>query len=443
MRARGTWVTTEAASSRNSATRVDRQGTYGTQTKEGTINSTFGYLGELYDPWGLLYMRDRWYDPGYGFFYGRDRVRGNVQQPMSFNPYQYAFDNPLMYTDRSGQCIGWVKDAVSYAFGGDIDGECRYQGWSNPNWQDARPWGGAAADLAPGLGDVKGLIEVLTGCDLITGEDLGWWRYAGLIPILGTRGRAVLREAHYADELLEAVEHYGDDLIDVERRLGIRHKLGMLDAEAFWQKVHGRILSPEEYPPSPFPTLEQPTNQTCLPTCLRMSNIGLRGQDDLLEELHALVEQAGGTEFDTVEPYLRQRGWNVEVRPRMSTRDAMQTIYAETQQGNAVLVGVDAVVSSMTELMHTPLIGIVWYTFPFDRAMYEQLVRICPNILWLIPSERVGPHTTRIGGPGNHLPCPALSWPFDLEEAIILITWGAHWMPDPQTLPTDTDSKAS
>ena len=42
-----------------------------------------------------------------------------------------------------------------------------------------------AADLTPVVGIGKGIIEAFTGCDLITGDQLGYWRYAGFIPLFG------------------------------------------------------------------------------------------------------------------------------------------------------------------------------------------------------------------------------------------------------------------
>lgn len=36
-------------------------------------------------------------------------------------------------------------------------------------------------DFIPIVGDAKGLAEVFTGRDLVTGEDLGYWRYSGLL----------------------------------------------------------------------------------------------------------------------------------------------------------------------------------------------------------------------------------------------------------------------
>jgi hypothetical protein len=78
-------------------------------------------------------------------------------------------------------------------------------------WEDGRPWGGAAVDFTPGVDDIKGLIEVFTGCDIITGEDLGNWRWLGLL------GVSELRKLRYADslenldELAVQPKHLGDN----------------------------------------------------------------------------------------------------------------------------------------------------------------------------------------------------------------------------------------
>lgn len=43
-----------------------------------------------------------------------------------------------------------------------------------------------ALDLLPGIGTVKGIIEAITGRDLVTGEELAWWERAlGFVPVLG------------------------------------------------------------------------------------------------------------------------------------------------------------------------------------------------------------------------------------------------------------------
>jgi hypothetical protein len=146
---------------------------------------------------------------------GRDPFIGYPEKPYSQQYYQYAYSNPVNWTDPTGRCVG-------YLWG---DPSCTFIGWDHVqqlelNWQDAKPWGGAAADLTPIVGDAKGLLEVFTGCDLLTGEDLGWFRYAGLIPIIGPRARAALRGLRTADTALEstrflkaAYESQSDDVV--------------------------------------------------------------------------------------------------------------------------------------------------------------------------------------------------------------------------------------
>lgn len=53
-------------------------------------------------------------------------------------------------------------------------------------------------DFAPGAGDAKGLVEILTGEDLVTGERLGAWRWLGLL------GLSEVWALRHADELPEA-----------------------------------------------------------------------------------------------------------------------------------------------------------------------------------------------------------------------------------------------
>jgi hypothetical protein len=48
------------------------------------------------------------------------------------------------------------------------------------------------------------LIEVFTGCDLVTGEDLGWWRLAGII------GLSELRHLRHADDAYIWAGHIDD-----------------------------------------------------------------------------------------------------------------------------------------------------------------------------------------------------------------------------------------
>jgi len=66
---------------------------------------TFGFTGELQDAAsGLVYLRARWYQPGAASFLSRDPFSGFPQQPYSLHPYQYAYADPVLYTDPTGLC---------------------------------------------------------------------------------------------------------------------------------------------------------------------------------------------------------------------------------------------------------------------------------------------------------------------------------------------------
>jgi Flp pilus assembly pilin Flp len=67
-------------------------------------------------------------------------------------------------------------------------------------------------DFIPVVGEVKGLIEVFTGTDLVTGEDLGWWRFAGLAGLVGLNEIKHLRHTDQVVEAVGGVRRSGDVL---------------------------------------------------------------------------------------------------------------------------------------------------------------------------------------------------------------------------------------
>ncbi len=215
-----------------------------TETIESTIGNPYGYTGRRWDAaTGLYYYRNRDYHPGLGRFLQNDPagyIDGwNRYAYVANNPA--SFVDPLGLTkqhndeEHSSVFFGSTDhstDIVLNVVGPDIaqgaivptvgasrssgffdDAQMRkmvlnYEGTrlerqlsSIRAWQENRDlrrrareiWqavqtdeggrrlSGAGFDALPGVGDTKGLIEVVTGTDIYTGEELGNWRWAGLI----------------------------------------------------------------------------------------------------------------------------------------------------------------------------------------------------------------------------------------------------------------------
>lgn len=95
-----------------------------------------GYCGHEHLDWcGLINMNARLYDPTVGRFLNPDPY---VQAPdfsQNFNRYSYCLNNPLRYTDISGEWMGW-DDVVAIVVGGVFNlGSNLLQGNVNSFWQ--------------------------------------------------------------------------------------------------------------------------------------------------------------------------------------------------------------------------------------------------------------------------------------------------------------------
>jgi RHS repeat-associated protein len=91
---------------------------YGTPTCEGTATTTLGFDGEYTSSdTGLIYMRARTYDPATAQFLSADPL-----EVITGEPYIYAGDNPLAYSDPSGEVLvsflESAASAVACGFGG-------------------------------------------------------------------------------------------------------------------------------------------------------------------------------------------------------------------------------------------------------------------------------------------------------------------------------------
>ena len=67
-------------------------------------------MHETIPEFGLINMNSRVYDPQLGVFLSPDPLMQDMENSQNFNRYAYCFNNPLKYTDPSGE-IAWFIPA--------------------------------------------------------------------------------------------------------------------------------------------------------------------------------------------------------------------------------------------------------------------------------------------------------------------------------------------
>ncbi len=159
----------------------------------------------------------RRYDPALGRFIQPDTLVPDPGDPQALNRYSYVGNNPVRYTDPSGHRV--VEDNFG-AYGCNTGAsiyDCIYPeghplagypiGTTEEDIAQAtaemKSTSAFVADVVPVVGDIKGLIEVATGKDVITGESLGHWRWLGLVGISEFRH---IRRLRHVDELTGVVK---------------------------------------------------------------------------------------------------------------------------------------------------------------------------------------------------------------------------------------------
>lgn len=106
------------------------------------------------DSTGLLYLRAREYDPDLGRFVSADPVLGSLSKPQTQNRYAYVINNPLLYSDPTGECPNCVAAGIGAAIGalvGYVGCGIATGGWAT--WDCA---------IAAGAGAVVGGLAGLT-----------------------------------------------------------------------------------------------------------------------------------------------------------------------------------------------------------------------------------------------------------------------------------------
>ncbi|WP_411358104.1 RHS repeat-associated core domain-containing protein [Pseudidiomarina salilacus] len=82
---------------------------------DSTQSDAPGYTGHVEDDeLGLVYMQQRYYDANIGRFYSNDPVGFKASNPMLFNRYAYANNNPYKYVDPDGEDALSVQGELNF-----------------------------------------------------------------------------------------------------------------------------------------------------------------------------------------------------------------------------------------------------------------------------------------------------------------------------------------
>jgi RHS repeat-associated protein len=89
------------------------------EVKSGDDGSSLGGDFRFQGQWlesesGLYYMRARDYDAETGLFLSRNPVDVQEQSIEAFNPYQFAFNNPLVFSDPTGMITIKYLSKINY-----------------------------------------------------------------------------------------------------------------------------------------------------------------------------------------------------------------------------------------------------------------------------------------------------------------------------------------
>ncbi|HVU08862.1 MAG TPA: toxin TcdB middle/N-terminal domain-containing protein [Verrucomicrobiae bacterium] len=164
------------------------------------------YTGQIFDDaTGLYYYNARYYDPQLGRFTQPDDIIPDLSNPQTYNRYAYCVNNPLRYTDPSG------NDALDYLGGGVAgirgsfalnDMAVRLGAQNGKNWGD---YNQAAADLGIGktttAGNVSGIAAVgnttagAANAYLTGGQEIATAGIATAPILIRRAGQAITRSA--------------------------------------------------------------------------------------------------------------------------------------------------------------------------------------------------------------------------------------------------------
>lgn len=186
---------------------------FGAVKSQGSqIANPFLFTGREYErSIGLYFFRARYYDPNLGRFLSVDPEPGYLTDPLSLNPYQYAFNNPLRFVDPLGTSAHERKQTS-----GTSDGAI----WERATGHLSNPFSGRVKP-PPTPYDVptSGFsVEPTSHPDTVPGNTEVYGTYNAktnkikIFPEAGPRG-----EARFSGSVLHEFRHFRDKLLAVAK----------------------------------------------------------------------------------------------------------------------------------------------------------------------------------------------------------------------------------
>jgi RHS repeat-associated protein len=109
------------------------------------------------DELGLYNYGARLYDPLLGRFISPDRLVPDPGDPQALNRYTYCLNNPLIYTDPSGEMLDWVAYLIAAVLMGAFNGAVQAH-MNNQNWFVGAVVGAAIGAASFGAGYGVGFV---------------------------------------------------------------------------------------------------------------------------------------------------------------------------------------------------------------------------------------------------------------------------------------------
>ena len=179
--------------------------------------------GKEYDEnMGLVYFGARHYDPEIGMWGTQDVYRGDPRRPSSLYRYLYVEDDPISLSDYYGWFVFPIfmiphqyDEKLSISTSSAEDQENYAEGSEEAYLREMREQQkkilkSLVLDFTPVLGELKGFAEIVTGTDLVTSEELGAWRWAGICGIFSLNELKLFGKGDEASDLIKFLRQGGD-----------------------------------------------------------------------------------------------------------------------------------------------------------------------------------------------------------------------------------------